>query len=125
MGRTVGRLAHASNDLQVAGGIDRASDDAADVAEYDQITAPEDAADVLGSADVLIDFSAPGALTNLLQQHPNALDGRALVVGTTGLDDAQQAALDAAAERSAVLTAANFSIGVNLLLALSEQAARV
>jgi 4-hydroxy-tetrahydrodipicolinate reductase len=59
------------------------------------------------------------------ERHAAALDGRALVVGTTGLDDDTVKQLDALARRTAVLVAANFSVGVNLLLGLAEQAARV
>src|SRR5690606_4311732 len=51
--------------------------------------------------------------------------GRALVVGTTGLGAEQLDALDRAAARSPVVVAANFSIGVNVLLALVQRAARL
>ena len=48
---------------------------------------------------------------------------RALVSGTTGLDAAQLAALDAAAARIPVLWASNFSLGVAVLVDLVERAA--
>jgi 4-hydroxy-tetrahydrodipicolinate reductase len=54
-----------------------------------------------------------------------ARGGKALVVGTTGLDPAQQSAVERAALRVPVCQAANFSIGVNLSLVLLETAARV
>lgn len=46
-----------------------------------------------------------------------------MVIGTTGLDAAAQAAVDAGAKRIAICQAANFSIGVNLLLDLVARAA--
>lgn len=46
------------------------------------------------------------------------------VVGTTGLDDAEKAAVARAAENIPVVLSANMSLGVNLLFALVEQAAR-
>lgn len=46
------------------------------------------------------------------------------VVGTTGLDDAEKAAVAQAAEKIPVVLSANMSLGVNLLFALVEQAAR-
>jgi 4-hydroxy-tetrahydrodipicolinate reductase len=79
--------------------------------------------DALDRFDVLVDFSSPAATAaaaTLLAQH-----GKAMVVGTTGLDAAQQAAIDAAARLVPVCQAANFSTGVNLCLQLLETAARV
>ena len=62
-----------------------------------------------------------------LQAFERAADlaGKALVVGTTGVDAEVRRLLDEAARASAVLVAANFSVGVNLLLGLAEAAARV
>jgi 4-hydroxy-tetrahydrodipicolinate reductase len=71
--------------------------------------------------DVAIDFSAPDALPVLARAC--AERGAALVSGTTGLDDAAQAALDMASLRVPVLWAANFSLGVALLGALARRAA--
>jgi 4-hydroxy-tetrahydrodipicolinate reductase len=93
------------------------------VAGFDEDQQPTDAA--VSRAEVIIDFSAVPALQALLEQHGDALRGRALVVGTTGLTEAVQRLLDQAAQHAAVLTAANFSVGVNLLLSLVEHAARV
>jgi 4-hydroxy-tetrahydrodipicolinate reductase len=46
------------------------------------------------------------------------------VAGTTGLEPEQQQAIDAAAKRTVVMQAANFSVGVTLLTALSRQVAK-
>lgn len=70
-------------------------------------------------AQVLIDFSAPTALLDALPY----LGDTALVTGTTGLQPAQQDALAAACDQRAWLQAANFSVGVNVLLDLVERAA--
>ncbi|HEX6065976.1 MAG TPA: 4-hydroxy-tetrahydrodipicolinate reductase, partial [Longimicrobiales bacterium] len=78
--------------------------------------------ELINGCDVIIDFSAVEGLQNLLQRD---LHGKALVVGTTGLTQEVNARLDAAAKTSPVLVAANFSVGVNLLLGLVEAAARV
>lgn len=71
--------------------------------------------------DVMLDFSLPQAFDGALA----ACQARAaaLVSGTTGLDGGQQARLQAAGERSAVLWAANFSLGVAMLRRLAAQAA--
>lgn len=72
--------------------------------------------------DVLIDFSAPAAS----MQHAElaAVHRKKLVIGTTGLGEVEEAALKAAAQQTAILYAANMSLGVNLLAALVEQAAQ-
>ncbi len=74
------------------------------------------------SSDVLIDFTAPAALAATLDA---ACDGKAaIVIGTTGLEARHQAMIDRAARHIAVLQAANTSLGVTLLLRLTQQAAR-
>ena len=72
-------------------------------------------------ADVVIDFSLPeGTLAAI----PH-LGACALVTGTTGGGAELEWALDQQSKRSAVLSAANFSTGVNVMLDLVERAARV
>ncbi|HEX8839465.1 MAG TPA: 4-hydroxy-tetrahydrodipicolinate reductase [Sphingomicrobium sp.] len=73
--------------------------------------------------DVLIDFSAPGALQTSLDQAVSA--GTPILIGTTGLDEAADARIAEAAKQIAVLRAANTSLGVALLADLVERAAKV
>jgi 4-hydroxy-tetrahydrodipicolinate reductase len=74
-------------------------------------------------SDAVIDFTAPSAT---VQHAAFAAETRkVLVVGTTGLTTDDEAALRAAAERTAVVYAPNFSVGVNLLMALTERAAAI
>jgi 4-hydroxy-tetrahydrodipicolinate reductase len=100
---------------------------AAELAEHEQarLAAEAERGDDLAAcaarADVLIDFSAPAALPEVLQAAEAA--GRPVVIGTTGLEKADQAAIDRAAARIAVLQAANMSLGVNLLAYLVREAA--
>lgn len=92
---------------------------------YPRLESPDGAGELIRGADVVIDVSAPSFLERVLDVQEDALAGRALIVGTTGLDSSLERRLDRLAERAAVLVAANFSIGVNLLLALTEEAARL
>ena len=78
---------------------------------------------LFAASDVVIDFSSP-AITETHAQLA-ASHNTALVIGTTGLESAQQNALENAAKKTPIVQAANFSIGVNLLLGLVEQAAKV
>ena len=79
--------------------------------------------DVLGSVDVVIDFTTPSATQDHLQACADA--GVAVVVGTTGMDDEQASALDLASTKIPVVWAPNFSVGVNLSLKLLRMAAGV
>lgn len=122
MGRALARLAADDGATTLVGGIGR--DDSAEPPDgYPALATPAAAAPLLRDADALIDFSAPDFLAEILRAQADALAGRALVVGTTGLDADGERLLAAAAERSPVLVAANFSVGVNLLLALAQRAA--
>lgn len=85
------------------------------------VAVSDSAEGIFRSAEVVIDFTAPAATAS----HATfaARHGVALVVGTTGLSAVHEAALAEAAHKVAIVRAANFSIGVNLLLALSEKVA--
>lgn len=81
-------------------------------------------ADVHGAqVDVMIDFSHREAIA----AHAAwcAEQGVALVLGTTGANAADRAAIAAASRRIVVFEASNFSIGIALLADLSARAARV
>ncbi len=71
--------------------------------------------------DVAIDFSLPEAFDAALALCVER--GAGFVSGTTGLSDAQRAALEAASTRIPLLWAANFSLGVAVLDELVERAA--
>jgi 4-hydroxy-tetrahydrodipicolinate reductase len=72
--------------------------------------------------DVAIDFSLPEAFDGVLALA--VARGAGFVSGTTGLDDAQRSALNAASTRVPIVWAANFSLGVAVLSDLVERAAR-
>lgn len=83
----------------------------------------DDLQKVVNDFDVLIDFTRPeGTLEYLAfcRQH-----NKAMVIGTTGFDEAGKAAIRAASEEIGIVFAANFSVGVNLVLNLLQQAAKV
>ncbi len=89
----------------LAGGIDRGDDPAA----------------LAGQSDVLVDFSAPAALSANLAA--SAAAGVPIVIGTTGLEAEHHAAIDTAAGQIAVLQTGNTSLGVTLLAHLVREAA--
>jgi len=105
MGRALAQaIADAGHEL--AGGVDR-----------DQDVAP-----LAAAAEVLIDFSSPGALEGNLDAAVAA--GVPILVGTTGLEERHHWLLDQAADRIPVLQTGNTSLGVNMLAFLVEEAAK-
>ncbi len=77
----------------------------------------------LQGAQVLIDFTRPqGTLTHLAVCRRL---GVRVVVGTTGFTPAEKAEISAAAQHVPVMLAANMSVGVNVMLRLLDQAARL
>lgn len=72
--------------------------------------------------DVLVDFSRPEACMAALDDC--VAMGAAMVIGTTGFDDAHMQRLDAAAHDIAIVLAPNMSAGVNLTFKLIEMAAK-
>ena len=73
--------------------------------------------------DVAIDFTLPAALKSNLEWCVKR--NCPAVIGTTGLDEQQKSFLEDAAKHIPIVFAANYSVGVNLLLNLVREAARV
>mgnify|MGYP003583080046 FL=1 len=132
MGQAMTRLlaAGAIPGLEIAGAVDRADSPLAGqdlgVAAGARALGVRISGDLAGALaarpDVAVDFSFHAATAVAAPRVAAA--GIPWVVGTTGLDEAEKAAVVRAAEKIPVVLAANMSIGVNLLFALVEQAAR-
>ncbi|MCG2841929.1 4-hydroxy-tetrahydrodipicolinate reductase [Sandaracinobacter sp. RS1-74] len=122
MGQAIIAEVQAAADTWLAGGVERAQHPLVgrEIGEGQVVGA--NAAPLARKADVLIDFSTPDALDEHLRAAEEART--AILVGTTGLLPAHHARLDRAAQQIPVLQAANTSLGVTLLAALVEQAAR-
>lgn len=87
------------------------------------VSISDNAETVLANTDVLIDFSRPQATLNNLAICERL--GVKDVIGTTGFDEAGKERIAAAATKTAIVFAPNFSVGVNLTFALLNTAARV
>ncbi|WP_278391556.1 4-hydroxy-tetrahydrodipicolinate reductase [Sphingobium yanoikuyae] len=116
MGRAIAQAA-AETGLTVAGGTDR--DGSGELAPGVAITS--DPLALAQTADVLIDFSVPAALSANLDACIAA--NKPILIGTTGLEAEHHALIDQAATHIPVLQTGNTSLGVNLLAALVEKAA--
>jgi 4-hydroxy-tetrahydrodipicolinate reductase len=75
-----------------------------------------------GAADVWIDFTVPAATVAYTEAAVAA--GASLVIGTTGLAPEERAAIERAAKKVPVVFAANYSVGVNVMLKLVADAAQ-
>jgi 4-hydroxy-tetrahydrodipicolinate reductase len=78
-----------------------------------------DLATLAAQSDVIIDFTS--ATTALPTAALMQTSGKPWILGTSGLSAADEAAVEAAAKTIPVVYAANFSAGVNLVLALAER----
>ena len=116
MGRAIAAVAMEAG-LPIAGGTDRTPE--GEIAPGIAISA--DPLALAERADVLIDFSVPGALSAHLDACIAAR--KPILIGTTGLEAVHHALIDEAAALIPVLQTGNTSLGVNLLAALVEQAA--
>lgn len=119
MGQALLRIAASRGDLEVVAAVART------VGQRVVDGIPQYAATELHGVpafDVAIDFSLPDGFDAVLALCIER--GSALVSGTTGLDDAQRAAIAEAGRRIPVAWASNFSLGIAVLGSLVERAAR-
>jgi 4-hydroxy-tetrahydrodipicolinate reductase len=130
MGRVLIEACQQADGVALGAAIERAGSsvigvDAGELAGIGRngVTVVDDLAAVSGDFDVLIDFTRPEVtLANLAVCRAA---GKRMVIGTTGLDAAQKAALADAGKEMGIVFAPNMSVGVNLCLKLLDMAARV
>lgn len=122
MGRAALAEAAGFDDIRIVGGFGRAAGVGPDDVP---VLPPARAPELIADVDVVLDVSSPSALAALLDSGERALEGRALIVGTTGLDAETEARLHALSDRAAILLASNFSLGISLLEALVARAADI
>ena len=108
MGRMLMKLAEADANLEVVAKVD--------VVDGYDTTWP-------AGTEAVVDFSFHAAVAPNVEKA--AAQGLAYVIGTTGLTPDEQARVDACIGKIPLVQAANYSLGVNLLLALVRQAAAV
>lgn len=129
MGRMLIEAVHNNANTVLAAAIERSGSSliGVDAGELigqhkNQVALSDDLAAELGNIDVLIDFSLPDATEKNVQLC--AKHKVAMVIGTTGLSEGQEAMLNAASAQIPVVYAGNYSTGVNVSLKLIEMAAK-
>lgn len=117
MGRMITEIVKADENVVIAAGVDTYTGIANDYPVFDAI----EKCDV--DVDVVVDFSNAGAIDALLEY---CVEKKLpVVLCTTGLSDEQLARVNEASKQIAILKSANMSLGINLLLKLLKDAARV
>lgn len=117
MGQIISGIIAADDEVELVAGVDLYDDGHNPYPVFDNIVN----CDV--EADVIIDFSNPQGLSDLL----SVCTGKNIpcVLCTTGLSEEQLDAMKAASEKVAILKSANMSLGINLLLKMLKEAAGV
>lgn len=129
MGRTLIRTISETPGVALAGAVERAGspvlgEDAGELAGVGRlgVAVGDDPLPVFARADGVLDFTMPAATVEFSGY---AAQARIVhVIGTTGCSPAQDAQIVAAARHAVIVKSGNMSVGVNLLAALVEQAAR-
>ena len=117
MGRMITGIVRDDPEAEIVAGIDMADNGQTDFPVFSSIS------DCNVEADAIIDFSTPKILTEILtysKQHKVPA-----VLCTTGYSDEQLAEIEAATTEAAILKSANMSLGINTLLKLLQDAAKV
>ena len=127
MGLAIARELYPIAEVSIVGALERTGSDALGRPIGEMAGLPEPGVKITDRIeglefDVMIDFSSPAAVADHIGicQSRNA----AILIGTTGLDDAQNQRVTRAADSLPTLLAANTSVGINLCVALVEMASR-
>lgn len=117
MGRVISRLIEERDDCRVVAGIDINTDKNGDFPVY------KSPFELPQKPDVIIDFSHPSALDDLLSYC--TMNGVPVVVATTGYTDEQVERIKKTGEQIPVFFTFNMSLGINLLVELGKRAVNV
>ncbi len=119
MGHTITELAKEDPDIRIVAGVDKAGTGSGDYPVFKKLS------DVNVSADVVVDFSNPKALNDNNMLEIARERKYALVLCTTGYSEEEIIKIRDASRDIAILRSANMSLGINLLLKLVSEAAKV
>ena len=130
MGGAVIRAAQQSADIEVVAALDRPKSkrigkDAGEISGIGRlgVTVSERVAPALKPNSVIIDFTKPEASLGFLKAAAKLRIP--IVIATTGFDTKQLSAIKRLARRTPTLLSANTSLGVNVLVALLDKAAKM
>lgn len=117
MGKVIQSVVSGRDDCEIVAGVDKYNDNTAPFPVYDSLT------DIQEQADVVVDFSNPALLDDLLRYGQTTKT--ALVIGTTGFDDCQKKQISDTSADCAIFFTYNMSLGINLLANLAKKAVQI
>ena len=117
MGKVITACVNNNNDCRIVAGVDINTDVLSSYPVYSSFS------QITEDADVIIDFSHPSVLSDLITFAKD--NNLPLVLATTGFSASQTEQIKAAAKEIPLFFTFNMSLGVNLLVALSKKAAEV
>lgn len=129
MGLTLVEAVQLDDDFTLVAGSERAGYNATEsqtaLAAYGvaNLFITHDPKELVAKADAVIDFTAPEA--TLAVAEAAAERGSIHIIGTTGWSDAQQKELERCAKKARIVQSGNFSLGMNVMERLVEQAAKI
>ena len=116
MGRVIQNVVSLRDDCEIVAGVDLNT-------ESTSFPVYTDINEITEKADVIIDFSNPVLLDNLLAY--SKANKMPLVIATTGYDDNQKAQINDASKECPIFFTYNMSMGINLLANLAKKAVSV
>jgi 4-hydroxy-tetrahydrodipicolinate reductase len=129
MGRTLIKAIAETKGLVLAGAVDAPGSavtgrDAGELAGLgaNGVKVGTDVAPLLAGADGLIDFTIPAA--TMAYAELAARTGKVHIIGTTGLSGENEKLIAEAAKKTAIVKSGNFSMGVNLIAAMTKLMAK-
>lgn len=117
MGKTIYNCVQNRDDIKIIGGIDINTQKYAD---FEIVQNPND---LPIKPDVIVDYSHPSVLKNLLEYCLTT--GTPVVLATTGYSDDQINEIKKASEQIPVFFSWNMSLGINLLVGLCKKATEI
>ena len=117
MGQVITRIVSENDNAEIVAGVDI---NTSVKNSYPVYSSPFD---ITEEADVIIDFSHPDCLENLLSFAMQKKIGA--VIATTGLSSSQKLMLEEASAKIPVFFSANMSLGINLIIDLAKRAAKL
>lgn len=117
MGQVITRLVEEDEDAEIVCGVDINTD----MKNSYPVVKSIDEFD--GEADMVIDFSHPSCLTSVLNYCRR--NNKPVILATTGFTAEQKVEFTEAAKEIPVFFSANMSLGINLLISLAKQAAKL
>lgn len=128
MGQELVRAVHQSESCELSGASERPDSPTigADIGSLTGIgpigvKVGDDPLEIIAKADAILDFTTPKATAEFAGLAANARIVH--VIGTTGLSEAEETQIKAAARHAPIIKAGNMSLGVNLLAAMTRRVA--